>query len=65
MKTAGQILAEKAIDLMFSAIGNYKALCPVCSSHRKKKRDRCLSVRIDELGVQWKCHNGGCGFRRG
>ena len=33
--------------------GDIKALCPACSSSRKKKWDRCLSVNV-EKGV-WNC----------
>lgn len=41
--------------------GTDKTTCPRCSESRKNKRDKCLSVNIDE-GV-YKCHN--CGWQGG
>lgn len=35
--------------------GNVKAECPKCSHTRRNKRDKCLSVNIDE-GL-WNCHH--------
>src|SRR5688572_20983184 len=35
--------------------GQVKTICPQCSHSRKKKKDPCLSVNIDQ-GV-WKCYN--------
>jgi twinkle protein len=46
------------IDTGASTSGNIKTLCPKCSSTRKNKADRCLSVNI-ETGV-FKCHH--CGW---
>jgi hypothetical protein len=37
--------------------GEFRTLCPQCSHKRKKKRDPCLAVKIDSLGVQWHCFN--------
>lgn len=39
-----------------------KYLCPRCSSSRKNKHDRCLSVTFEAEGVAYKCHNSGCDF---
>jgi twinkle protein len=39
--------------------GSEKTLCPQCSSTRKNRHEKCLSVNITE-GV-WNCHN--CGWR--
>lgn len=39
--------------------GQIKTLCPECSRDRKKKREKCLSVNLDE-GV-YNCHN--CGWQ--
>ncbi|MGZ6022701.1 MAG: DUF7146 domain-containing protein [Rhizomicrobium sp.] len=42
--------------------------CPVCSHHRKKKAEKCLSVRVDSDGFAFKCHHcdwsGGSGRTR-
>ena len=35
--------------------GQYSAICPKCSSNRRKRDDKCLSVNIDE-GI-WYCHH--------
>jgi hypothetical protein len=36
---------------------NQKTFCPKCSSSRRNKFDRCLSVRIDQTGIGWRCFN--------
>ena len=48
-------LADLGIDVPPGRAGNVKALCPRCSAERKNKRDRCLSVDIDE-GI-FHCHH--------
>jgi transposase-like protein len=63
MKSAEQILHEHRITLRFGAGGKYTTICPQCSHQRKKKRARCLSVRIDSEGVRFKCHH--CGWQGG
>ena len=45
------------IELRTGKAGSYKTLCPQCSHTRKKNHDRCLSVRIDETGIGWRCFN--------
>lgn len=35
--------------------------CPVCSQHRKKSKERCLSVNIEKN--TWNCHH--CGWKGG
>ena len=39
--------------------GQEKTVCPECSNGRRKSKDKCLSVNIDE-GV-WHCHH--CGWK--
>lgn len=39
--------------------GQEKTTCPQCSDGRKNKRDKCLSVNIDN--GEYNCHN--CGFK--
>ena len=39
--------------------GQEKTVCPECSNSRRKSKDKCLSVNIDE-GV-WHCHH--CGWK--
>ena len=39
--------------------GQEKVVCPECSTGRRKAKDKCLSVNIDE-GV-WHCHH--CGWK--
>src|ERR1700752_98282 len=46
------------IELPGTAAGQEYATCPKCSSQRKKKSAKCLSVNLDE-GI-WNCHH--CGW---
>lgn len=59
------LLAELAIRLARSTPGNHKTMCPQCSHTRRHKRDACLSIKIDDQGIVWNCHNcawsGGAG----
>lgn len=50
--------SDYGIKVPIDATGQIKTTCPKCSHLRKKKRDKCLSVNIDE-GV-WNCHH--CGW---
>jgi len=63
MKTAQEILNELGIEASNSREGTQNTRCPKCSDTRKKKRARCLKVKIDIDGVRWYCHhcsdNGG------
>ena len=49
---------DYGIKVPTNATGNIKTTCPRCSHTRKKKREKCLSVNINE-GV-WNCHH--CGW---
>ena len=37
--------------------GRARTTCPECSHKRRKRYERCLSVRQDGPIVQWKCHH--------
>lgn len=65
MKTAGQILHEQGIELKITALGNHRAICPKCVDSRKKKKAKCLSVKITDQGVQWHCFITNCNFSGG
>ena len=65
MKTAAEILGAAGIILRRFSEGNSKTLCPHCSHLRRKRREPCLSVDINERGVRWRCHNGDCGWHGG
>jgi len=52
--------ADYDID-MRGRTGNFKTTCPQCSHTRKKQKDLCLSVNIDD-GL-WNCHH--CGWSGG
>jgi twinkle protein len=41
------------IEINSSAVGETATTCPRCSPHRKKSRDKCLSVNTSK--EQWKC----------
>lgn len=47
--------ADHGIEIPPHAHGEIRTTCPQCSPLRKKKRDRCLSVNVDD-GV-WYCHH--------
>ena len=51
-------LRNLGIDLKNKNTGQHTFLCPKCSDERKKKRQPCLSVNIDE-GI-YNCHH--CGW---
>ncbi len=59
MKSASEILREMRIEEKAGRNGEFMTTCPACSHLRKKKRDRCLSVKVDSLGVRWHCHHCG------
>ena len=63
MKTAKEIIDDRGISLKLWAEGNHRALCPKCSKTRKKKEDKCLSVKINHQGVFWNCHH--CEYQGG
>lgn len=63
MPSAHDILTKFGIRANDGKHGNQTTTCPKCSHLRKKKRDRCLSVKIDGVGVQFHCHH--CGYEGG
>lgn len=40
--------------------GEQRTTCPQCSPHRRKKKDRCLAVRIEHDRAAYFCHH--CGW---
>jgi Toprim domain len=55
------LLSSVGVDV--EAFGSRMALCPMCSHLRKKKNQKCLSVRVDGDGFQFKCHH--CDWKGG
>ena len=51
-------LKDYGINTKGRVSGQFKTTCPKCSHTRRKKKDPCLSVNIDEQ--VWNCHN--CGW---
>lgn len=47
--------ADFGIEIRAGATGNVKTICPQCSADRKKRKEPCLSVNVDE-GC-WHCHH--------
>ena len=43
--------------------GAQKTKCPKCSDKRANTSDPCLSVRIDQTGIGWRCFH--CGWTGG
>jgi putative DNA primase/helicase len=60
MTTVGQILAAHRIRHN-ARRATYVTTCPECSHSRRKKKEPCLSVKIDGRGVLWNCHH--CGWQ--
>ena len=56
-------LRDLGIDLKGKTSGQFKTICPKCGPTRKHKKDRSLSVDIDQ-GV-YQCWNHPCDFRGG
>jgi twinkle protein len=56
-------LRDLGIDLKGKTSGQLKTLCPKCSHLRKKKKEPCLSVNIDE--GTWTCWNNDCKWQGG
>ena len=54
---------EEGIDVYKLKIGQNKIKCPKCSSDRKNKFDRSLSVEYSNDGIVWTCHH--CGWQGG
>lgn len=48
------------IKLRTGRDGEQRVLCPQCSHQRRKKRDRCLAVRLDGDRGYYNCWH--CGF---
>jgi hypothetical protein len=55
-QSAEQLLRDNAIRLDSYASGEHYSTCPRCSHRRKHKTNKCLSVKIDDKGACWKCH---------
>lgn len=53
--------ADVRIDLRGATHGEVDTTCPECSSSRRKKHARCLSVNVDK--GTWLCHH--CGWSGG
>jgi twinkle protein len=52
-------LADVGIEIPYNRSGEVDTVCPECSHTRKKSRQKCLSVNIDE--GTWFCHH--CGWK--
>src|SRR5258708_5000313 len=63
MKNHADILRALRIFRSSSQGGAFTTTCPECSAHRKKKHDRCLSVKLTADAVLWNCFN--CGSQGG
>ena len=57
--SAADILRESNITTKSTAIGRYYAVCPRCSSKRKKghQKLKCLGVTIGSAGVKFGCNH--------
>ena len=55
--TAQELLNSNGIYLKNYNLGNHASTCPKCSHDRKKKKTKCLSVKIDNDGACWHCNH--------
>ena len=53
-------LIDLGIHLRNWSVGTHKSVCPQCSPQRKKSKDPCLSVTIQQDRALLKCHH--CGW---
>ena len=51
------VAAKHGFTIRSLSLGTQKMKCPRCSTTRKNKDDRSLSVRIDKTGIGWRCHH--------
>jgi predicted P-loop ATPase len=60
--TAQELLEQNGIHLKNYNPGKHSRTCPKCLPDRKRenKKKRCLSIKIDDRGATWNCHN--CGW---
>jgi hypothetical protein len=56
-------LTQVGIRLDGYKIGEHRLICPQCSHLRRKKKDRCLTLRIENEHACWNCWH--CGWRGG
>lgn len=56
-KTIEELASKHGIRLRYYNKGSQKVTCPKCSHQRAKKDDPCLSIRIDENGLGFRCFN--------
>lgn len=49
------LLTSVGVDV--EALGSRISRCPMCSDHRKKKNEKCLSVKVDADGYVFRCHH--------
>src|SRR5262249_13236990 len=57
--TAQELLNANGIFLKSYDLGERPTTCPECSAKRKavNQKKECLSVKIDDGGATWFCHN--------
>jgi twinkle protein len=48
-------LRRAGIEVRCGADGEQRVLCPMCSPFRRKARERCLAVNIDDERAVWHC----------
>jgi hypothetical protein len=63
IEAAADILHGKGITLKSAAPGRYSTTCPQCSHTRRRRKDPCLGVTIDDGGIGWRCFH--CGWTGG
>src|SRR5262249_49750002 len=59
LMTAQELLNANGIYLKSYDPGEHSTTCPECSAGRKlaNQKKECLSVKIDDQGATWFCHN--------
>jgi hypothetical protein len=65
LRSAADILHDFRVSTPSSAPGRYYAVCPQCSTKRKKAHQKlkCLGVTVDGQGVKFGCNH--CGWKDG
>ena len=55
--SAQELLNASGIFLKSYSPGEHSTTCPKCSHDRKKKKTKCLSIKIDDDGACWHCNH--------
>ena len=57
-RSARERMQAEGVEMRSWSVGNHRAICPKCSTIRKKKKDPCLSVTVNaDDSIVFHCHH--------